>query len=268
MNLAVNARDAMPQGGTLTITWSNVLLEEEYTRRRVGVRPGRYVLLSVQDTGCGMGAEIQARMFDPFFTTKEQGKGTGLGLSTVYGIVKDHEGHVAVESAVGTGTTIRIYLPRVEEAIEENGKVSAENKRRTGSETILLVEDDNQLRHLIAQLLQSEGYTVLEAENGSQALAISEGGTETIQLLVTDIVMPGMSGCALAEKLLASGKSNAVLYMSGYTGDTTSHRETIPTDAAILIKPFSPEQLLDRVRGILDAAASRLNTGSRVPVAP
>src|SRR5262249_6842708 len=150
------------------------------------------------------------RMFDPFFTTKAQGKGTGLGLSTVYGIVKEHEGHVEVESAVGAGTTIRIYLPRVEEVLEENGTVFAENKRRTRTETILLVEDDNQLRHLVAQLLQNEGYTVLEAENGSRALAISEREPEPIQLLVTDIVMPGMSGCVLAEKLLASGNCNAV----------------------------------------------------------
>jgi PAS domain S-box-containing protein len=270
MNLAVNARDAMPQGGTLTITWSNVLLEEEYARRHVGVRPGRYVLLSVQDTGCGMDAETQARMFDPFFTTKEQGKGTGLGLSTVYGIVKEHEGHLTVESAVGTGTTIRIYLPRVEEVIEENATVSAENKRRTGTETILLVEDDNQLRHLIAQLLQNEGYTVLEAEDGSQALSISEGESEPMQLLVTDIVMPGMSGCVLADKLLAPGKCKAVLYMSGYSGTATSHREAMPPEASILMTPFSPEQLLDRVRGISDAGASRSNTatGSRSPVAP
>ena len=270
MNLAVNARDAMPQGGTLSITWANVLLEEEYTRRHVGLRPGRYVLLSVQDTGCGMDAEIQARMFDPFFTTKEQGKGTGLGLSTVYGIAKEHEGHVEVESAVGSGTTIKIYLPRVEEAVEETGKASAERKRRTGTEAILLVEDDNQLRHLMAQLLKNEGYTVLEADNGSRALLISEEEAGPIQLLVTDIVMPGMSGCVLAEQLLASGHCNAVLYMSGYTGDATVHCDAIPTDAAILMKPFGPEQLLDRVREILDTAASRLNIGSgnRLPLAP
>jgi PAS domain S-box-containing protein len=270
MNLAVNARDAMPQGGTLMITWSNVLLEEEYTRQHVGVLPGRYVLLSVQDTGCGMDAETQARMFEPFFTTKEQGKGTGLGLSTVYGIVKEYEGHLEVDSAVGTGTTIKIYLPRVEEVIEENAVASAENKRRTGTETILLVEDDNQLRHLIAQLLQNEGYTVLEAEHGSRALSISEGESEAIHLLVTDIVMPGMSGYVLADKLMASDKCNAVLYMSGYTGDAPTHSEAIPTDVAILTKPFSPEQLLDRVRGILDGGASRSSTapGSRAPVVP
>jgi len=270
MNLAVNARDAMPKGGRLTITWTNVLLQEEYTRRHVGVRPGRYVVLSVQDTGCGMDAETQARMFDPFFTTKEQGKGTGLGLSTVYGIVKEHDGHVAVESAVGTGTTIRIYLPTVEEAIEENGRASAENKRTTGTETILLVEDNDQLRRLIAELLQNEGYTVLEAENGSRALSISERVPEPIQLLLTDIVMPGMSGCVLAERLLASGNCKAVLYMSGYTGGATAHPEAIPMEAAILMKPFSPEQLLDRVRGILDAGASRLNiaAGNKEPVAP
>jgi len=270
MNLAVNARDAMPKGGRLTITWTNVLLQEEYTRRHVGVRPGRYVVLSVQDTGCGMDAETQARMFDPFFTTKEQGKGTGLGLSTVYGIVKEHDGHVAVESSVGKGTTIRIYLPTVEEAIAENGRASAENKRSTGTETILLVEDNDQLRRLIAELLQNEGYTVLEAENGSRALSISEREPEPIQLLLTDIVMPGMSGCVLAERLLASGNCKAVLYMSGYTGGATAHPEAIPMDAAILMKPFSPEQLLDRVRGILDAGASRLNiaAGNKEPVAP
>jgi len=263
MNLAVNARDAMPRGGTLTITWANAQLEEEYTRRHVGVRPGRYVGLTVQDTGCGMDAETQARMFDPFFTTKEQGKGTGLGLSTVYGIVKEHEGHVAVESAIGTGTTINIYLPRVEETVEEKGRAFTENKRSTGTETILVVEDDNQLRQLIAQLLHNEGYTVLEAENGSRALSISESAVEPIHLLVTDIVMPGMSGYILADKLLASGKCNAVLYMSGYTGDATAHCEAIAADTAILMKPFSPEQLLDRVRGTLDAGAVRTNVAVR-----
>jgi two-component system cell cycle sensor histidine kinase/response regulator CckA len=264
MNLAVNARDAMPHGGTLTVTLANVLLEEDYTRRHVGVRPGRYIELSVQDTGCGMDAETQARMFDPFFTTKEQGKGTGLGLSTVYGIIKEHDGHVAVESVVGTGTVIRIYLPRVEEVIEENGRASAEHKRNDAG-AILLVEDDKQLRSLVAQLLRSEGYEVLEAENGNQALSLSERQVTPIQLLVTDIVMPGMSGTVLAEKLLASGNCRAVLYMSGYTGGATAHRDALPTDAAILMKPFSPEQLLDRVRGSLDALRSNTAAGKVAP---
>jgi DNA-binding response OmpR family regulator len=158
----------------------------------------------------------------------------------------------------------------VEEVVEENGTTSAESKRQSGTETILLVEDDNQLRHLIAQLLENEGYSVLDAENGSRALSMSEEESEPIQLLVTDIVMPGMSGTVLAEKLLASGKCQAVLYMSGYTGDATPHRDALPTDAPILAKPFSPEQLLDRVRGLLDASASRSNSasGSKVPVAP
>jgi CheY-like chemotaxis protein len=217
-----------------------------------------------------MDAETQARMFEPFFTTKEQGRGTGLGLSTVYGIVKEHGGHVEVESAVGTGTTIRIYLPRVEEAIRENGKISSKEKRSAGTETVLLVEDDDQLRHLIAQLLQNDGYTVLEAENGSRALLISGSHAAPIDLLVTDIVMPGMSGSVLAEQLVASGNCRAVLYMSGYTGGATAHRDTIPADAPILMKPFSPEQLLDRVRGILDAGASRLNIagGHKTPISP
>jgi CheY-like chemotaxis protein len=255
----------MPHGGTLTVTLANVLLEEDYTRRHVGVRPGRYIELSVQDTGCGMDAETQARMFDPFFTTKEQGKGTGLGLSTVYGIIKEHDGHVAVESVVGTGTVIRIYLPRVEEVIEENGRASAEHKQRNDAGAILLVEDDKQLRSLVAQLLRSEGYEVLEAENGNQALSLSERQVTPIQLLVTDIVMPGMSGTVLAEKLLASGNCRAVLYMSGYTGGATAHRDALPTDAAILMKPFSPEQLLDRVRGSLDALRSNTAAGKVAP---
>ena len=259
MNLAVNARDAMPNGGRLTIIAANVVLDEEYARRHLGVRPGRYVMLSVNDTGCGMDADTQAQMFDPFFTTKGQGKGTGLGLSTVYGIVKEHDGHVDVESAVGIGTTMRVYLPRVEGPVEATSRVSSETQRGPGAETILLVEDDDQLRHLIAQILQAEGYTLLEAENGSQALELSEKQVTPIDLVLTDIVMPGMNGCVLAEKLMSLRVCNAVLFMSGYTGDANVHQAALPADATILAKPFTPGQLLDRVRSVLDRDQTRLN---------
>jgi CheY-like chemotaxis protein len=259
MNLAVNARDAMPNGGRLTIIAANVVLDEEYARRHLGVRPGRYVMLSVNDTGCGMDADTQAQMFDPFFTTKGQGQGTGLGLSTVYGIVKEHDGHVDVESAVGIGTTMRVYLPRVEGAVEATSRVSGETERSPGAETILLVEDDDQLRHLIAQILQAGGYTLLEAENGSQALLLSEQQVTPIDLVLTDIVMPGMNGRMLAEKLMSSRACNAVLFMSGYTGDATAHQQAIPAGATILAKPFTPGQLLDKVRSVLGKDQTRLN---------
>jgi signal transduction histidine kinase/ActR/RegA family two-component response regulator len=252
MNLAVNARDAMPKGGTLAIQLSNIGLDEEYARSHFGVWPGRYVMLSVKDTGCGMDAETQARMFDPFFTTKEQGKGTGLGLSMVYGIVKEHGGHVGVDSLVGVGTTIRIYLPRVEGIVETSAKELGEAKQKCGSETILVVEDDNQLRQMVVHILQAEGYTVLEAENGDQALLLSRSHGRTIDLVVTDIVMPGMSGRTLAEKITSSGVCSRVLFMSGHSGDTTGPQEAMVSDVPMLTKPFSPEQLLERVRSALE----------------
>jgi CheY-like chemotaxis protein len=257
MNLAVNARDAMPKGGVLVIQFTNVTLDEGYSRSHLGVSPGRYVMLSVQDTGCGMDVETQIRMFDPFFTTKEKGKGTGLGLSTVYGIVKEHGGHVEVDSALGGGTTMRIYLPRVEGALEATRTLLGETKATVGTETILIVEDDDQLRQMIAQILRVNGYTVLEAEDGAQALQLSERDTP-IDLILTDIVLPGMNGRTLAETLRNSGICKTVLFMSGYTGVGNAYREAVPPEAPLLMKPFTPEQLLERVRSMLDVAVTGL----------
>jgi PAS domain S-box-containing protein len=252
MNLAVNARDAMPHGGTLSIKLCNVNLDAEYVRNHLGVQAGRYVMLSVSDTGCGMNAEIQARIFDPFFTTKEEGKGTGLGLSTVYGIVKEHHGHLNVDSAVGGGTTMRVYLPRVEGPVEVNTKLLIETRQTAGTEKILVVEDDDQLRRLVAQILRREGYTVLEAENSREALQLLQSQVARIHLMLTDVVMSGMDGCALAEKVISSRACNAVLFMSGYTGEANARREAVPRDAPILMKPFTREQLLLKVRSVLD----------------
>ena len=257
MNLAVNSRDAMPEGGILVIQLANVTLDEVYSRSHLGVSPGRYVMLSVRDTGCGMDAATQIRIFDPFFTTKEQGKGTGLGLSTVYGIVTEHDGHVQVDSALGDGTTIRIYLPRVEGAVEATRTLLGETKATSGTETILIVEDNDQLRQMIVQILRADGYTVLEAENGARAVCLSERKAP-IDLMLTDIVMPGMNGRALAEKLMNSGICKTVLFMSGYAGDANAYREAVPPEVPILMKPFNPEQLLERVRSMLDAAKTGL----------
>jgi two-component system cell cycle sensor histidine kinase/response regulator CckA len=252
MNLAVNARDAMPNGGTVTLQATNVCLDDEYARSHIGVQSGPYVMLSVSDTGCGMDAQTKARMFEPFFTTKEQGKGTGLGLSTVYGIVKQHNGHVSVDSTQGMGSTVNIYLPRVDGTLKACPEPLAEVKVTRGMETILLVEDDDQLRHLASQILRGQGYTVLEAESGAEALLISERHLGPIQLMLTDIVMPGMNGYVLAEQLKSSRSNTTVQFMSGYLGDAVWNQGPVRPDASIVIKPFTPQHLLLRVREALD----------------
>lgn len=263
MNLAVNARDAMPTGGTLSLSLRNEFLNDEYALNHLGVCSGRYVALSVRDTGCGMDAETQAQMFDPFFTTKELGKGTGLGLSTVYGIVKEHGGHLAVESAPGEGTTITVYLPRVENAVPQRDEAASVRSDLRGTETILVVEDDSQLRHLTAEILRGEGYTVLEAENGERALEFVARRQEPIHLMLTDIVMPVMGGRELARQVLSSSKCGAVLYMSGYARDATA-QDALPTDAPLLSKPFTPERLLETVRSTLDNGRTALGANDRL----
>ena len=253
MNLAINARDAMPHGGRLTIETTNVELNEAYARRLLTVTPGPHVLLAVSDTGCGMDKETQARIFEPFFTTKEQGEGTGLGLSTVYGIVKQSGGSIWVYSEPGRGTTFKIYLQRVEEPTEavEPGTVRAQLPN--GTETILLVEDEAGVRSLARAALQVCGYTVLEAANGDEAIRICDRRQGAIHLLVTDMVMPGMDGRALSEQLSERLPQMKVLYLSGYAEGGIVHDGVLDAGMAFLQKPFTPLSLARKVREVLDA---------------
>jgi CheY-like chemotaxis protein len=251
MNLAINARDAMPQGGRLTIETGNVDLDRTYARLHPGVEPGFYVLLAVTDTGHGMTPEVLARAFEPFFTTREPGKGTGLGLATVHGIVKQSGGHVWVHSEPGQGTSFKIYLPRVDEPAEKVEAPAVEEPPPRGSETVLLVEDDASLRELIRECLESTGYTVIEARHGAEALGICERGPTPIDLVMTDVVMPGMSGRELADRLRLSRPEIRVLYMSGYTGDAVVLHGVLREDA-FLQKPFTAAALARAVREALD----------------
>ena len=260
MNLAINARDAMPQGGQLVVETANADLGGDYVRRNVGSRPGPHVMLAVSDSGQGIPRELQKHIFEPFFTTKEQGKGTGLGLATVYGIVKQSGGYIEVDSAPGRGTTFRIYLPRVDAetpAAERGARAAAPIG---GTETILLVEDEDGVRELARDILRSNGYTVLEARNGAEALLLGEGHRGPLELLLTDVVMPRMSGREVAERMTARRSDLSVLYMSGYTDDAVIRHGVLGSDTAFLQKPFTPAALVQRVRETLDLAR-------RVPVA-
>lgn len=251
LNLAVNARDAMPQGGKLIIETTNVNLDESYARNHVSVQPGPYVMLAVSDTGCGMDKETQSHIFEPFFTTKESGKGTGLGLSTVYGIVKQSEGNIWVYSEPGKGTTFKIYLPRIIEPSEivETPVPAIESLR--GSETILLVEDEETLRDLARQILEMAGYTVLVASNANEALLLNGQHQGRIHLLITDVVMPGLSGGELAQRLTALDHELKVLYMSGYTDDAIIHHGVLEEGIDFIQKPFTPDALTGKVREVL-----------------
>jgi PAS domain S-box-containing protein len=253
MNLAVNARDAMPKGGRLTIETANVVLDATQVHRRVTMPAGAYVMLAVTDSGVGMDPATQARIFEPFFTTKEKGKGTGLGLATVYGIVKQSGGYIWVYSELGQGTTFKIYLPRAEEPIEPepaNNKIPAASLR--GTETVLLVEDEESVRKLAAHCLREQGYTVLEASTGAEALELARGHAQTIHLLVTDVVMPGMGGRDLADQLLVARPEARVLYVSGYTGNAIVHHGILEPGLFLLSKPFRPLELAQKVREVLD----------------
>jgi CheY-like chemotaxis protein/two-component sensor histidine kinase len=252
MNLAVNARDAMPHGGKLIIHTSNAELDAAYGERHMHVPSGDYVMLEITDNGSGMDAETQGQIFEPFFTTKETDRGTGLGLATVYGIVKQSGGYIWVYSEVGFGTTFKIYLPRVQGIADALARPHLPAAIERGCETILLVEDDAALRALDRELVYEMGYAVLDASNGSEALKLADKNSGTIHLLMVDVIMPGMSGKQLADELLQSRPNTKVLFVSGYTNNVIQRVLSNP-GAAFLQKPFTRETLSKKLREVLDS---------------
>ncbi len=254
MNLAVNARDAMPSGGRLTLETAKVHLDAAFAGEHPGASYGPHVMVAVSDTGIGMSPDIRAQIFEPFFTTKEVGKGTGLGLSMVYGIVKQHQGYICVESEVGVGSVFRVYLPRAEQPAESLEPSMAPAGPVGGRETILLAEDEPGVRHVAKKILQSNGYTVLEAEDVEEAVRIADRQGVVIDLLLTDVVMPRLSGPDLANRVTRKHPEARVLYMSGYT-DTIVHHGVLDPGTAFLQKPFTPESLALKVREVLDLRA-------------
>lgn len=250
MNLVVNAKDAMPSGGTLTIQTENILIDDSTRRGQTFIRPGSYVMLSVSDTGMGMDKETQSRIFEPFFTTKEKGKGTGLGLSTVYGIVKQSGGYVMVQSELGSGSTFHIYLPQVEGAAEKQAAPAA-RAAAGGTETILLVEDEESVRQLVHDTLEAKGYKVVDAGNGDEGIRVAARYDGKIDLLITDVVMPGTGGRELAQQIVKSRPGTKVLYLSGYAEDAILSEGGIENATAFLQKPFTLQNLSRKVREVL-----------------
>jgi PAS domain S-box-containing protein len=256
-NLVVNARDAMPSGGKLTIETANTELNEDYAKTHVGVTPGRYVMLSISDTGVGMTPEVKARIFEPFFTTKEKGVGTGLGLSTVYGIIKQSEGGIWVYSEPGRGATFKIYFPRAHELPEGEERELGAEKPTLGSETILIAEDEERVRRLVVETLRKQGYEVLDAGSGDEALQLSKNHKGTIHLALTDVVMPVMDGRELVERLMYFRPHIKVLYMSGYTDNAVIRHGILRHHVNYIQKPFTLYALLHKVRQVLDESATK-----------
>ena len=252
MNLVANARDAMPDGGQITVETANIDLSDDYSRRHVGVSAGSYVMLSISDTGVGMTPEVLSRLFEPFFTTKEKGKGTGLGLSIVYGIVKQNGGDLFVYSEPGHGTTFKIYLPRVSDA-GMPAEAPAHRARPQGTGTVLLVEDEEAVRKLTRQILSRMGYNVIEASSGEEGVSVLRQDPKCIDLLITDVVMPGMSGRHLAETCASIAPQLRVLYMSGYADHAIIGHGMLEPDTVFIQKPFTPEDLYNKVEEVLKA---------------
>jgi len=256
VNLAINARDAMPGGGRLTIETANTTLSAADTAPQVDLLPGDYVKLTVTDTGVGMGDDVKAHLFEPFFTTKERGHGTGLGLSTVFGIIKQSGGHIWVDSELGRGTAVQIYLPRTDKVESPDLLQVSPASALRGSETILVVEDYAGVRDLATQILRAHGYQVLTAKNGAEALRISLRHSQAIHLLLTDMVMPGMNGRELAEQIQAQRPGIRIVYMSGYGSRLYEDPSAVGQGVAFLAKPLTVEALTDKVRAVLDVPRS------------
>ena len=272
VNLVVNARDAMPQGGKLTLETANSVLDQTYRRSHAEVKPGRYVMLAVSDTGCGMDEPTRLRVFEPFFTTKAIGKGTGLGLAMVYGFIKQSGGQIYVYSEPGLGTTFKMYLPEVEAAPSSYAVPVVAELMPRGTETILLAEDDDAVRAVTRRVLQSCGYTVLEAVHGGAAIRVLEQFGGPVQMLLSDVVMPEMGGRQLAERVAVLKPGIKVLCLSGYTADTVIRHGVLESEIAFLQKPFTPGMLVRKVREVLDQpdkppARTKL-LGNLIPLQP
>ena len=250
-NLVVNARDAMPDGGTLTISTRNVLLDEEYLGTEAEISPGAYVVLAVTDTGIGMDPHVQSKIFEPFFTTKEKGQGTGLGLSTAYGIIKQSGGEIMVYSEQGHGTSFKIYLPLVHAGQDATQAEAVSAAAECGHETILVVEDEDRLREMIVTALSQCGYTVLEASDGPGALARFAQDPRVIDLVLTDVMMPKMNGKAFADQFLKHRPQTRVLFMSGYADDIILKHGTLQPDTLFIHKPFTQKELIGVILKIL-----------------
>lgn len=256
MNLAVNARDAMPTGGKLTVTTANTALDENYLKNFPDLSAGDYVMLAIADTGTGMSEEVKAHLFEPFFTTKPAGKGTGLGLATCFGIVKQNAGHINLYSELGRGTTFKIYFPRVQSALEPASVGTQPATVAGGNETVLLVEDEPAVRELAASTLREKGYTVIEAVNGQEGLRVARQHGGRIDLLLADVVMPVMSGKEMADHLRTSHPDTRVLFTSGYTEEAIGNGGVVRPGIVFLQKPYTTTTLARKVRNVLDEAVS------------